>query len=388
MTEVDYGNLRFSVKRVILHRLVDWAIPAAPSGTPALPVLGCFQVNVASDRLQLVATDMERTIAASTPAVAADGEGRVYLPARRLKAILAEAPEGDITVTVKKDRATVSASDGGLSKGASWDLQLPSPDAFPVLPDLDARCAAVSREKLLAALKTVRHAVCRDSGRPGYTQVRIGAGRDGAMMAASSDANQYAWAPVPGFPQAMAIPGGVLDDLIKVLAASPVEEAEAGEAGNSLIFRCGPVTLSVLKLSAPFPDIDRLALKPARDNQDPLQLAKTELQQAIRRVRINADPSTSAIALVLSGSSLVVAARDDNGNTATESVPVIWGGGDRVLAVSWHYLYNLLDAHPGDTCTFMLGKDIGRRQSMVLLEDEQSGVTGVISQVPLSMVGY
>ena len=71
------------------------------------------------------------------------------------------APDGDIIVAVRRDTAVVSAGP------VHWDVKMAAPRGYSELPDLAAiSFAGVPREPLRDALKTVRHAVCKDSGRP------------------------------------------------------------------------------------------------------------------------------------------------------------------------------------------------------------------------------
>lgn len=379
-------SIEFTARRFVLEKLVDWVHGVVPR-KEALPIHGCIRITVAPAALQFVATDMERTVFASSPSVSTESEGIVYLPAQRLKAILAEAPEGDITIRAKADYAEVVAAGG-----VTWSLKLPVSTEYARLPDVAAaQFAPVSREKLLGALKTVRYAAGRDSSQPAFAQVRI-AESAGSMYATASFGGRYSRAPVPGFPFETSIPTAALDDLIKLLSVSSLDDVLACEledpgTGRTLVFQAGPVSLAVLSLAQQFPDQDRLVLVPAQGNKDQLGVDKGELQQAIRRVRINADATTSAVGLVLTERSLTLEARDETGNRASETLQVVWKAGDRLLVVNAQFLLDMLAVHPGKSCVFRVGKDEGKRRAALLLEDSESGVTGVIPQMQPSLVG-
>jgi DNA polymerase III sliding clamp (beta) subunit (PCNA family) len=384
--------VKFTVARFILHQLATAALVAVPA-RPALPVIGSFRIDVSPDRLQLAATDGELSVFAETPAVDTGEAGVIYIPARKLSAILAEAPEGQVTVMVKDGMASVQVASSGKGSGATWTLKLPGTTNAPALLDLaELSFKAARREDFLAALKTVRHAVSADSGRPQYTQVHV-AEHEGTMYATASDSNQLSRVPVPGFPLAMDIPLAVLNDLTKLLAGSPVEDAEVAQSRDHLVFRVGPVTMAVMRLSTAFPDMNRLMLEPARANEAVLGVSKTELQAAIRRVRINADGSTSAIALLLDfhGAGrpyLTVLTRDADGNSATEEVGCSWEGETaRALVVNSKFLEGMLAAHPAGDCQFRLGPDRGKNKTLVLLEDEAAGVSGVLTQLAHTLLG-
>lgn len=386
---VNYGSFTFQVKRWILASLAEAAAPALPASVP-VPALGCFRVRAGDGFLELAATDMERTVLATTKSVIADSpeDGtyhEAFVPARRLLAILKEAPNTEVTITVKKNQAQVAVGSG------SWTLALPDSKDYPELvspAQLDF--SPYGRERLLAGLRAVRHVVCKDAGRPPLTQVEVKDEPGGAdySVVTASDGIRFARARAVRYPlPATCIPSSVLDDLIRLLAGGQADDVGVAETEEVLAFQAGPVTLSVARRSTPFPDMDKLLLQPALANEDILKVDRDELAAAVRRVRINADGETSAIVLEVTGGAVTVVARDKASNSATEAVPATWTSAkDRVLCVNHAFLAEMLAAHPGKLCEFRLGKDRGMRRSMVLLEGED--ITQVIAQMPPALVGY
>jgi DNA polymerase-3 subunit beta len=398
----DYGEFSFTAKRFILADLAEWASAAVISqggDSTQRPILACFQVRTGPGMLRLAATDMERTIIAENVAVTVTGEDehQVYLPARRLLSMLREAPEGDITVSVKKNMATVTA--GG---GVHWDLKLWPPDDYPQLADPSAaELHNYSRVQLLDGIKAVRHAMCKDAGRVNLTQLAFttDAPPESALYVGTSvvtaiDGNRCARASVPSFPLALHVPSSVLPDLLKLLSSRPAEHVGVGELTKALVFKLGDasssVTIAINKRHAAWPNTDQTMLKAALHNDEPLEVDKDSLLAAIRRVRINADESTSAIALDIapgnSGPFMLVRSRDTDGNAAEESVQVKWEGGERVIVVNHVHLTDMLEAHPEQWCTFKLGKDSGTKLSMVLLAGP--GRVQCMTQMPRKLVGY
>jgi DNA polymerase III sliding clamp (beta) subunit (PCNA family) len=383
----DHGSAEFTVRRFQLVQLADWAMTAIPSGTTALAVNSCFRVTIAPDRLSLAGAGQRVSVFAETPAVAAASEGEVFIPAKKLRAMLGEADEGDVTVTVKGNYATVTAGP------AVWSLRLPPPDGYIGLPDLTgAQFSPVSREGLLTALTTVRHAVGRDPNRPAYTQVRI-AESGGVMFACAVDSSQFSRAPVPGFPLPLSVPGAVLDDLVKLLSKSQADEAEVADAGAYVVFRVPPVTMAALKTTHAFPDVEAMHLRPVQGHDQVLTVDKADLTRALRRVRITADATTSAVALIADSdgprSRLTVMSRDADGNSAEEPVSVSqWAGGRRLVVVNAGFLEAMLAVHPSAVCQFRLGPDVGKQRSPLLLEDSGAKILGTCPQMPLKLVGY
>lgn len=380
---VDYGNFSFTVQQFVLSTLAEAVSHAVPS-RDSQPALGCFQVRVRPGDLRLAATDNERAMFAVTSAVTSSvdtGESLAYIPAKRLLSILREAPSGDVKLTVKKNQATAEVG------GTTWVVRLPDASAYPVLPDADTlTLTSYNRTGLLTALRAVRHAICKDAGQPALTQVAVTQSGDSTAVTAS-DRTRLARSPLPGFPFQMTVPAGVLDDLLRLLNGYPADEVLVGETVSSLVFRAGAVTLTVNKRTTLFPDMDKQLLAPAQSsNKQKLTVDKAELERAVRRVAVNSDAKTSAIALRLSAGSVVVESQDKSGNSATESVMASWEGPERVLVVNHGYLTDMLSAHPSPSCEFLLGPDMGKKLSNLLLVS--GGTTQVLTRMPAALLGY
>jgi DNA polymerase III sliding clamp (beta) subunit (PCNA family) len=387
-----YDPVEFTIRKFQLAQMVDWASIAIPPGTPNQAVNGCFRVTVSPGQLCLAAADQHMSVFVESAAVRTASEGEIFLPAKKLKALLGEAPDVDVTVSAKGSTASVSAG------GASWSLRLPPPAGYIGLPDLSAaEFLAVGREDFLGALAVVRHAIGKDDGRPSYRQVRI-AESAGSMFACAVDSNQFSRAPVPGFPLPLSVPGLVLDDLVKLLGKSAAEETgvaclEATPAQPAqVVFRVGLVTLTAVRSGADFPDVDSLFLQPVQGNAQALSVDKADLARALRQVMVNSDTSTSAVALIADtgsrGATLTVTSRDASGNSAEVVLPADWKEGRQLLVVNGGFLAAMLAVHPSATCEFRLGKDRGRLRPSLLLEDTEARVTGICQQMPPSLVGY
>lgn len=378
-------DLEFTVKKFRLAALAEWAAPVVPTGA-TLPVNQAFRVTVTPESVRIAATDRQRTVIAEDSAVAATASGTVYLPARKLTAILSSAPEGDVTVSVKAGLAVVQAG------SARWQLKLPLPEGAIELPDLSgAEFQPVSRERLLAALNAVKYAVGRGDGRPAFAKVQL-AESGGEMYATAVGSSLLSRARVDGFPFPALVPGVVLADLVKLLNTSADKDVGVADAGSCVAFRTGPVTMAAQYNGQDFPDVDGMFFRKVDGNDRELAVDRSELSRALRRVRVNADSTTSAIGLIAdcvdSRGQLTVMARDSGGNSAEETIAAQWAGKRQVLAVNGTFLEHMLASHPGATATFRVAADQGSQRFPLLLEDTGAGITGICTQMSVSQAGY
>jgi len=209
-------------------------------------------------------------------------------------------------------------------------------------------------------------------------------------VATASDRTRLARVAVPGFPVTATIPAPVLDDMVRVLSEHPDDVINVGDAPGYLVLVAGHVTLAIAKRSTQFPDMDKQLLEPAvKSSTSRLVVDKDQLEKAVRRVAITADAQTSAIALRLSPKEVSVEARDKGGNSSAEAIPASWDDKPRVVVVNHAYLLDMLSACGAPSCVFLLGPDVGKRLSPLLLgATEGTGEVQVLTRMPAALLGY
>lgn len=365
----------FTAKRFHLLQLMERAAAVVP-GKNIYPLLSNFLVTVSPGRIQVAATDMELTMLSSSELVTCSGEGRLLLPAKRLLSILREAAEGDVTVQAGKGTARVTAGH------ASWELVLQPAGDYPPLPaPEDIEFAEVKRRDLLWALSKVKGAASRDGTNPRLMAISI----SGGSVIAASHVRLHK-AKLAGFPLDILIPIGAVDDLTRLLTGCQQESVGVGEAKHVLAFRIGSDVFTAGKLASEYPDMEsRLLKSPLLSNGKRLTVDKGDLTAAVKRVRITADPETSAIVLRLAPGKVTVTSRDKNRNTASEEIPATWTDRELLVVVNHESLTDLMSLADGPQVTFRLGADAGKRRSPVVLVDEKAGTAGVIGQLPIAL---
>lgn len=368
-------RLRITIRKHILQVLLEKAATVVPSHD-VMPVLKNFLFQVEDDRLRVIATDLELSMVATTPLVTIHTPGKAVLPAKKMLTIVREADDGDVTIRITAMTAHI------IIGRASWTLKLAGGYDYPPMPAVtDIAFTGVERTALLAALTTVRYAASRDPNRASLNMVDIKAGR---LIA--TDGSRFQQAQVTHFPVDLRIPIAAVDDLLRLLKISDLDEIHVGQSDNHLIFRFATDVFIVNKLIAQFPDMEQALLRPALDNKHHLTVDCVALLQAIKRIRINADTESSAIALILTADTITVQAKDKYGNRATEPIEATFDGPARTIVVNHGFLTDMLKGYTGETCTFRLGDDTKTRRSMLLLAD-QTGSIGVVQQMQADWVG-
>jgi DNA polymerase III sliding clamp (beta) subunit (PCNA family) len=372
-TEVDARTdappVSFTADYPVIATALERAAVVVPTGD-AMPVLRNFQIRVDADRLRIIATDTQLSMLVSAHTVATE-PGTFVLPAKRTLEIIKEADGDTVRLVVRAGVASITIG------RTTWRLRLPGGADYPPMPDLtEVTLTPVDRAALATALHTVRYAAGRDAGKPALMQVAVNRG-----CFTASDGTRFQQATIATELGTFAVPVAAVDDLLKLLRGSDAPEITIGETARHLVFGFGADILIVTRLTAAFPDMASLLLRPALENTRPLTVARADLLAAVKRVRITADPQTLAVGLTVADGGIVVRARDEHGNDATESLPAGWAGGAHTVVVNHTSLTDMISACPESTLHFFLGEDTTTRKAPLLLTHTGTGAVGVVQQM-------
>jgi DNA polymerase-3 subunit beta len=370
VTPTDQDGITFTIKKFVLQVLLEKAITVVPT-RDVMPVLKCFQFQLDPQRLRVVASDLEMSLIASTPMVSVTTPGTAVFPAKKLLEIVKSAEDGDVEVKVKGTTARICIG------RASWTLQLQGGHDYPAMPAItEAAFSAIDRKVFADAIIAVRYAASRDPSRANLNIIDI---TDGKLTAC--DGSRIQQIRISDFGINLRIPISAVDDLLRLLKITDLEFIDVGQSNDKLIFRFGGDVFIVSKFFAQFPDMEASMLRPALENRQSLDCDRAELVDAIRRVRINADAESSAIALTLDSASVTVAAKDKFGNTAAETIDATFTGPPRTVMVNHRYLNDMINTYADATCSFRLGDDTKTRRAPILLRNETTGDVGCLQQM-------
>lgn len=371
------ASLRFETRKFVLQALLEKAGSVVPQ-KDILPVLKNFQLEATPGRLRVVATDLELSVVSHTEMVVVQRPGIAVFPSKKLLDIIKSADEGDVVVDVENGTASISVG------SASWTLKLQSGDDYPPMPEInDIEIFPVDRLKFLQAIHAVRYAAAKDTTRPSLMMIDVS---DGKMTACDGVRFQQA-SLGDDFPLPLQIPIGAVDDLVKLLRSTDLSEIGIGESESHLVFKIATDLFLANRLMAQFPNVEQLLLRPALENKHNLTVDRQDLVESVKRVRINADPETSAIGLELSKGNIKVISRDKFGNGAHQSIEAGWTGPDRLVVVNHVFLLDMINMYDGKSCSFWLGEDTKSRKSPILLRDDDTKTVGIVQQMNSSLMG-
>lgn len=329
--------------------------------------------------LRITATDGEQTVSVVEDGIEVKIPGSVLLPPKRMLDILRLAPTARVDITVVGSTALVR------SGRARWTVQVPVGGINDLL-GLDEvsgiKLAPVPVVPFLCALMAARKAASTSNARVSLMQVRV---KDSAILAC--DGGRLHKATVEGLDPAVdtTIPVKTVDELIKALDGAT--DLLMGFDERHLVFRVGADSIVAQRMLLPFPDVQSLLLGPQITNTMSLIVDREELYEAIKRVRINADPDIAVVGLsIVRGPrsaedwALEVRSRDRAGNTAQEVLECQWKGKPKTVFYNHHHLTDLLEVVGSDTLILKMGGDTKANRTPLMIDDTDAGVLGIIQQ--------
>ena len=105
------SNPVVETKRGTLQSLLEKAAMALPT-RDMTAILKNFQFQAFPDKVQVVATNLELAVVASSTLVKVNSTGVAVFPAKRLMDLVKEAEDGDVTITVQQDAVTIEIVSG------------------------------------------------------------------------------------------------------------------------------------------------------------------------------------------------------------------------------------------------------------------------------------
>lgn len=334
--------MKFRCERDVLAEALGAAGRAATNRSGTLPVLQGVRMEVAGDTLTVTGTDLELTIQL-TVQVGGERDGAAVVRARLVSDIVRSLPAGAVSVELGDEELSISA---GRSQFSVRPLSL---DDYPAISDPAAEAVTLPASDLADALRQVVRAASTDDARAVLTGVLLAADDDGLRMVAT-DSYRLAVRDLPqtavlSAGQKVLIPGRALSELQRLMGDAEQLSVRLGE--REATFESDGVRLSTRLIEGEFPNYRNLV---PTSYPNLLTVAKADMLEAIRRVKILAVDSTP-VRLTLGGDTVQLTAIDQDLGNAAEEVDASYEGEPMTIAFNPDYLSAGIDAVDSDDVT-------------------------------------
>ena len=370
--------MRFRANKFVLSNLVDLVAPIVPA-RDIEPVLKNFHVLIRDGELQMLATDLSLSILARSSLLDVQEEGEAVIPADKFKHVIKTAEDTLIDVEV-------TATDTLISAGrTNWSLSLPLEADFPPFPDYkQVRFEPVNRERFHKALMMVRPAVSDDMNRPDLSVVDVSGG-----VVRATDGSRYHQCEVDieqSFQLSLSAVTELIrrlrvaeDEVIGIGVARPVGDVDADV--SHVVLSIGQDIFAAVLPYATFPDVQRLLIDPAKDNDQELQVDRKKLQASVSRTQITADKYTSLMSIALDTNRAVLACENRFLDSSQDQIDVRWGYGQRSVYVNWDNLDSTVGVLSEPVVSIKFGHDVASQQSPLWIEEPTSKFLAIVHQL-------
>jgi DNA polymerase III subunit beta len=310
-----------------------------------LPILANVLLQTEDDRVRVTATDLEVGARVSVPARVAT-QGAVTVGARKLAEIVKELPPAALTMKVGEN-ATVSLRCGGVS----YRLVGLAPDDFPpVVPAAPSSWIPIEARTLREMLQQTSFAISHDENRYALNgvlfslqgkQMRLVA-TDGHRLAISVRTLATSAGSVTGI-----VPRKAVAELMRVLGSG--EDVQIAITENQFVLEMSNFVMTARLIEGQFPNYEAVMPKghPGR-----LQVSRSALQAALRRVAVIAEERNKPVKLTLSPALLKLSASSQELGDAEEGLDVDYGGEEVSIGFNSRYLQDAISPIEKDLVTF------------------------------------
>ncbi len=340
-------------------------VERAVSSRDSMPVLEGILIRAESDRLLLVATDLEMSIECYVPARVRQ-TGETVLGGKVLGQI-ARKLAGDEVVYTTEDNQTARIESGR----SRFTVHTMDPEDFPTLPDVDEESMwRISQAQMRKMIRHTSFAAAADDSRPFLTGVFVEVEGDDICFVAtdSSRLSHYKGKLIEPAKSATTgiVPVRSLTELMRLLEPDDESEIEFTVTPNQAVFCLAGVRVISRVIEGQFPDYRRVfpSEKPTQ-----LRVGRQEFLDALERVSLIAKRNTPIVRIKVQEGLLSLTTNEAEIGQAFEEINVVQDGSDRETAYQARYLLDVLRAMDAEDVEMGLGEGL-KQGSLRSVEDE------------------
>jgi len=342
--------MRFKASREILMTAVQ-TVEGAVATKTTLPILANVLIEAQKGKLLFNATDLDIGIVYTATAEISE-EGTITVPAKRFADIIRELPNGEVSVTVKKNFNMLIDCEA-----CSFRLIGLPKEEFPTIPKFNSKDSiSIPQSLLKKMLKRVGFAMSRDETRYVLNgalcvlrnkMIRLVAtdGRRLAMVecAIESDAEKHD----------EIIPVKTINELGKIL--KDTGEVKIIFSENQVAFELDGTTIISRLIEGEFPNYEQVLPKEkSKEKSERITISKDHFLSAIRRASLFTSPDSQSIKVDVFKTKLVVSKMTPDIGEVKEEIAMTYKGNELTVGFNPGFLVDALKVIQNDALDFEL----------------------------------
>lgn len=321
------------------------------AGRTPKPILQCVKLTAEEDRLTISATDMEVSIRYADAQVQIDTPGEILVPADKIRDIVRESIDDNISIEVDGDMASVRGQDSHFKIFTQNVAEYPPVPGFEGEPDFE-----IKGGQLKQLIGQTLFAAARESSRYAFNGVLLVTegkkislvSTDGRRLAQARGDLISAARTGPEFKSI--VPTKALT-LVDKLIDDPEESVGVQVRENQIVFQTSSAILTSTLVEGQFPPYNDVIPK---DTDKKMTASTADFLSAIRRSALLTTTDSKGVRLQFSKSGLVLTSRSAEAGEATVNFSCKFEGADVEIGFNPLFLVDALRVVDTDEITLEL----------------------------------
>ena len=327
--------MKFDTTKEVLVKGIQ-EVQNAINPKTTLPILSNILIETGKDIVSLTATDLDIGITSNIQ-VKPGADGAITIPAKKFFDIIKELPDGDVSISVKKNNLVHIECPSCLFKM----MGLPK-DEFPQLPDFkDKDSIVMPRQRLKKMIAMTSFAISRDETRyvlngalfmikPTFMRIIATDGRRLAMVEEKAQAPKTQ-------ERKVIIPAKTISELGKLLGDEG--EVKICFGNNQIMFDMGNTKVVSRLIEGEFPNYEQVIPKEAKDR---VGIKRGLFLAATKRAALFTNQDSLAVKVELTKDKMVISKSAQYIGEAREELAVDYKGKDVAVGFNPEYLVDVL----------------------------------------------
>lgn len=350
-------------------------VQRAVSNKNTLPILSGILIKAESDRLKLVATDLEIGIECYINAEIITG-GEIVLPANHLSSIIRELPSKTVEINCNLETRSAEIVCGN----SRFQINGYPGDDFPMLPKVEEGTQITLRQSLLKeVIEQVKIATSNDETQPFLNGALLRVDGNEFVMAST---NSYRLAQRKDVLESdvaykfdVILPNKTLDEMARLLDDSVETMVTIQVTMNQILFQMENITVISRLIEGRFPNYEQVIPK---NTTTFIKIDRKELFQAAKRVALIATSNSNIIKVNILNSTIILESMNLEIGQAHEELTVSMDGPDIEISFNAAYLMDSLKVINSDEVELCFG---GKLNPFIVKPVSDIDYTYVISPI-------
>jgi DNA polymerase-3 subunit beta len=333
-----------------------------------IPILDCFLFELSKNQLTITGADTETRIITSIEVQDTDGSGVFAIPSKNLLDSLKELPDQPVTFDINDEtlELVVFYENGKYNFVAERGDEYPHPKP---LSD-DATRITIPAEQLLTSIGRTLFATGEDELRPVMNGIYFDISDDDITFVASDGHKlvRFKNLSTKGNGQTSFILPKKPANLLRTVLPKETGTVSISFDANNAYFKLGKIEIITRLIEGTYPAYNMVIPK---ENPYKIVVDRLQFTNALKRVTVFANPTSSLIKLSISPNTILISTQDfDYSTSAEEEVACVYDGEPLNIGFKGVFLIEVLNNAPSSEVILELG-DPARAGLILPSENEE-----------------